>query len=220
MWVIHLSFGTHLFYFATARSVDAKTVVFPITRTQFTTLDYMDNISVILGQNSKQKDWLYRDSEGVILPEYYYWPRDEHQEIYDIYDGDIFGLQVNDDGTLLAVWTEHNFVYIYKRGTGDDHVLHDEERPTQTTQPDDTLKPPALPIKSLSLVDQLDVLLGFRLPPPSASQSQHHPDIPPRWVLRMVITPHDRNARQAVGLTGHNKKNCETHGYFLSLSLS
>lgn len=209
--------------FPTARSIDAKTVVFPITRTQFTTLDYMDNISVILEQNSKQKDWLYRDSEGVILPEYYYWPRDEHQEIYDIYDGDIFGLQVNDDGTLLAVWTEHNFIYIYKRGAGDDHVLHDDGRPTHADalQPsdDDTFKskPPALPIKSLSLVDQLDVLLGFRLPPPSASQSRQHPDIPPRWFLRMVVTPHDRSARQAVGLTGDNGKGCATQGYFFSL---
>ncbi|KAI8341868.1 hypothetical protein BC941DRAFT_414707 [Chlamydoabsidia padenii] len=184
-----------------SRSIDAKTVAFPITRTQFTTLDYMDNISIILEQNNKQKDGLYRNDEGVIIPEYYYWPRDEHQEIYDVYDGDIFGLEVNDDGNLLAVWTEHNFIYIYKRGTGDDHVLHDSNINGEDSTPSDTtsdeVQKAALPIKSLSLIDQLDVLLGFRLPPPTASQSHHHPDLPPRWFLRMVITPNNRSSRQA-----------------------
>ncbi|KAI8380358.1 hypothetical protein BD560DRAFT_323993 [Blakeslea trispora] len=32
---------------------------------------------------------------------------------------DIRGVQLNSEGTLLAVWTESNSVYIYKRGSGD-----------------------------------------------------------------------------------------------------
>lgn len=191
------------------------------------TVDYMDNVDILIQQNDKQKDLLYRNNEGVIIPEYYYWPLDEYKEVYDVYDGDILGLKVNDDGTLLAVWTENNFIYIYKRGTGDDHVVQDNI--TNSKQQDDdtnamndnninngdadshggTKSPHAtttLPIKSLSLVDQLDVLLGLRLPLPSTTQTKQHPDLPPRWFLRMVITPHDKSSRQAVSLVKQAKK--------------
>ncbi|CAO3595031.1 unnamed protein product [Absidia cylindrospora] len=191
-----------------SRSTDAKTVAFPIKRTQFMTVDYMDNVDILIEQNNKQKDWLYRNSEGVVIPEYYYWPLDEYKEVYDVYDGDILGLKVNSDGTLLAVWTENNFIYIYKRGTGDDHVIQDDE---QQEDDDDSIKnddaqgtkkyphstTTTLPIKSLSLIDHLDVLLGLRLALPSTTQAKQHPDLPPRWYLRMVITPHDKSSRQA-----------------------
>ncbi|KAI8081784.1 uncharacterized protein BX664DRAFT_388710 [Halteromyces radiatus] len=199
------------------RSTDARTVAFPITRSQFTTLDYTDKVDILQKQqNSKRR--LYRNSEdGAVIPEYYYWPMDGNEEIYDVYDGDIYGLEINEAGTLLAVWTEHNFIYIYKRGSGDDHVLQQGdiddtekkkyEKTSSFDQATETNKPVAsptlLPIKPLSLIDQLDIFLGFRLPPPPSdikSQYQHpysHPDLPARWFLRMVITPNERNPRQS-----------------------
>ncbi|CAO3599202.1 unnamed protein product [Absidia cylindrospora] len=180
-----------------ARSMDAKTVAFPITRTQFTTLDYTDKIDIL----EQQQDRLYRDDQGMVLPEYYYWPLDEqHQEIYDIYDDDIRGMNLNSQGNVLAVWTENNYIYIYKRGQGDDH---EEMAPDISTANDkNSISPspstPALPIKTLSLVDQLDVFLGIKSPasPSNKAPWQHHPDLPSPWFLRMVITPKDKLSRQ------------------------
>ncbi|KAG1056709.1 hypothetical protein G6F43_001422 [Rhizopus delemar] len=45
---------------------------------------------------------------------------DEVRDSSNIYDDtDILGIKVNEDATLLAVWTEMNIVYIYKRGASD-----------------------------------------------------------------------------------------------------
>ncbi|KAI8976057.1 hypothetical protein BDB01DRAFT_728059 [Pilobolus umbonatus] len=40
-----------------------------------------------------------------------------NETTYDITD--IKGIEVNKNGTLLAIWTESNSVYVYKRGSGD-----------------------------------------------------------------------------------------------------
>ncbi|KAI9470758.1 MAG: hypothetical protein EXX96DRAFT_490470 [Benjaminiella poitrasii] len=42
-----------------------------------------------------------------------------HNGEYDGASSDIRGVQLNGDGTLLAVWTDSNSVYIYKRGRSD-----------------------------------------------------------------------------------------------------
>ncbi|ORZ18159.1 hypothetical protein BCR42DRAFT_413271 [Absidia repens] len=202
-----------------ARSINARTVAFPVTRTQFTTLDYTDKVDILQQQqDSEQKDRLYRDDQGTILPEYYYWPLDEqHQEIYDIYDDDIRGMNLNSQGNVLAVWTENNYIYIYKRGQGDDHeqvddtsepkISHLQQTTTNDDEDDNNSIPPsspttlALPIKTLSLVDQLDVFLGIRSPAstsssPNKTSWRPHPDLPSPWFLRMVITPKDKFPRQ------------------------
>lgn len=47
-------------------------------------------------------------------------------QVPDSVETDIRGVQVNADGTLLAVWTESNSIYIFKRGNGS-NIYHSEE---------------------------------------------------------------------------------------------
>ncbi|CAO3628658.1 unnamed protein product [Cunninghamella echinulata] len=181
------------------RSEKAKTVVFPISRNQFMTWDYIDRVDLLKPLDKL----LYRNPEGVILPEFYYGNYKKKDD-FDTYNGDISGLQINDEGNLLAVWTKKNYIYIYKRGTGDDHVLqnnnenkskehyalYNNKNENESASTSSSL----LPIKSLSLVDQLDIFLGIRPPLSNISPQvhySHHPDLPDKWTLRMVITSND-----------------------------
>ncbi|KAI8047437.1 uncharacterized protein B0P05DRAFT_481633, partial [Gilbertella persicaria] len=52
---------------------------------------------------------------------------------------DIRGVQLNAEGTLLAVWTESNAVYIYKRGSGD--KLAYKKKPSFSESPHHLEKP-------------------------------------------------------------------------------
>ncbi|KAI7896858.1 uncharacterized protein EV154DRAFT_410731 [Mucor mucedo] len=74
---------------------------------------------------------------------------------------DIRGVQVNENGTLLAVWTKSKSIYIYKRGSAD--------RVT----------------KSWTGVGKMfDATASY-----INIESPHHLEKPLEWILRMVITP-------------------------------
>lgn len=101
-----------------SRSKDAKTVVISLVRNDFQTLDYTDNLGA-LKSNRNDRKYLYKNTEGDILDEFYHTMQiPDSVESASEYD-DIRGVQLNSDGTLLAVWTETNSIYIYKRGSGD-----------------------------------------------------------------------------------------------------
>jgi hypothetical protein len=85
------------------------------------TRDYTDKLDTLL-KNPIDKNLVYRDDDGKILNEYYHSMRevDYEQQRDVIFDpGDIRGVQLNENGTLLAVWTDTNSIYIHKRGSLD-----------------------------------------------------------------------------------------------------
>ncbi|KAI7871774.1 hypothetical protein BDF14DRAFT_1758712 [Spinellus fusiger] len=151
-----------------ARSKDAKTIVFPFDISTFLTLDYTSRIDV-LQKDSWERERLYRNEEGTFLPEYYYWSNDKIRML-DSYDAEIVGASLNANGNILALWTEYNNVYIYKRGDA---------------------KSPDAPKRTLSLVDKMDILLEEDHSGSTAKslESMIEEALPPAWELSMVITP-------------------------------
>ncbi|KAI9004815.1 hypothetical protein CLU79DRAFT_782702 [Phycomyces nitens] len=103
-----------------ARSSDAKTVVFPLVGSEFLIIDYTDRID-LLEKDKKERKHLYKNDEGTFLPEYYYWSKTKLST--NVYDIQITGFSLNDHGNILALWTEHDNLYIYKRGDADLHSV-------------------------------------------------------------------------------------------------
>ncbi|OBZ82555.1 hypothetical protein A0J61_09396 [Choanephora cucurbitarum] len=108
-----------------SRSRDAKTMVVSLIHNDFQTLDFTDNIQSLM-ENPYDRRHLYKDEEGHVIHEFYHTMQIPDSiepystETGSAYDAtDIRGVQLNEEGTLLAVWTESNSVYIYKRGSGD-----------------------------------------------------------------------------------------------------
>lgn len=89
-------------------STPSTTLVFPYIRNNFITLDYTDRIDILMRIPSERK-YLYSNNGKDILQEYYYW------QGYETVDAEIMGLQLNENGDRLALWTEYNHVYIYRR---------------------------------------------------------------------------------------------------------
>ncbi|CEP20122.1 hypothetical protein [Parasitella parasitica] len=115
-----------------SRSKNSKTMVVSLVRNDFQTLDYTDNISALMN-NENEKRYLYKTSDGEYLHEFYHAMQipDSVEPSDTAFDAtDIRGVQLNANGTLLAVWTKANSVYIYKRGSGDQlrKSLTDKER--------------------------------------------------------------------------------------------
>ncbi|KAG2206812.1 hypothetical protein INT47_007568 [Mucor saturninus] len=92
-------------------SSDLKTIVFPFLKNKFITLDYTENMDMLKRIPSESERLYSNDNKQTVLAEYYYW------QPYKSVDADIMGVQLNEDGSILALWTEFNHVYIYKRGT-------------------------------------------------------------------------------------------------------
>ncbi|RCI05852.1 hypothetical protein CU098_012793 [Rhizopus stolonifer] len=124
-----------------SRSKDAKTMVVSLIRNDFQTLDFTDNIQALYDSMYVH---LYRDEQGQIMHEFYHTMQvPDSIEPYSSdtgYDAtDIRGVQLNAEGTLLAVWTESNAVYIYKRGSGD--KLAYKKKPSFSESPHHLEKP-------------------------------------------------------------------------------
>lgn len=104
-----------------SRSKDSKTMVVSLIRNDFQTLDFTDNLSALMN-NGNERKYLYKTSDGNYLHEYYHAMQvpDSVEPSDTVFDAtDIRGVQLNFNGTLLAVWTKANYIYIYKRGSGD-----------------------------------------------------------------------------------------------------
>lgn len=191
------------------------------------TWDYIDKIDLLKPLDK----YLYRNPEGVVLPEFYYG-NNEKNDGFDAYNGDISGLQINEEGNLLAVWTKNNYIYIYKRGRADDHVSHQQnnnkkyhhnqiyngnyqqQHHSKNDNESSSALSSILSFKSLSLVDQLDAFLGIRHSPSNNPQIQfNHPDLPYQWTLRMVITPNEDIPDDIVSFKNENKK------YYICISI-
>ena len=78
---------------------------------KFLTFDFTNRTDV-LQTKPEEARYLYRDNKKV-LPEYYFWA-DDQVDVSSDYE-DIVGMQLNDGGTVLAIWSDTNQVYIYKR---------------------------------------------------------------------------------------------------------
>lgn len=132
--------------------MQSKTVVLPLIQNRFLTLDY-----------------LKRAGDGETDTGYYDWLENE---IHGAYDVDILGLQTDDEGDLLALWTEYNVIYIYKRGLADA-----DRKSTQTS----------------SLLDVLRYWLHSRVQKAIGEEkhgwARQELGIPLDWRLCMVITP-------------------------------
>lgn len=111
-----------------SRSKDAKTMVISLIRNDFQTLDFTDNV------NGLDQRHLYRHDNHQVIPEFYHAMQvpdsiepsmsSGDSTASTAYDAtDIRGVQLNGNATLLAVWTESNSIYIYKRGASDDEEL-------------------------------------------------------------------------------------------------
>ncbi|KAG0744532.1 hypothetical protein G6F57_008849 [Rhizopus arrhizus] len=98
-----------------SRSATGKTMVVSIIN-RFYTFDFTNRTT----SATQKRQHAYKQKNGEILPEFYHLLDDEVSESSNIYDDtDILGIKLNEDATLLAVWTEMNIVYIYKRGASD-----------------------------------------------------------------------------------------------------
>ncbi|KAI9254507.1 hypothetical protein BDA99DRAFT_562612 [Phascolomyces articulosus] len=105
------------------RSSDGKTMAAGYLQHTFLTWDFTSRADLL--QHTDEAQFLYRedprDPTSPILQEYYFWRDDKLEMLSDYGEDNIAGMQVNDAGTILAVWTEPaNLVYIYKR----DHDPH------------------------------------------------------------------------------------------------
>ncbi|GAA5814958.1 hypothetical protein MFLAVUS_008461 [Mucor flavus] len=137
-------------------SQDLKTIVFPYIKNRFITLDFTNRIDILKKIESEQNR-LYTSDKKNVLQEYYYW------QPYKTVDSEIMGLQLNNNGSVLALWTEFNRVYIYKRGT---------EKVEK------------------SLLGKIDRWLDYILSDISDEERDLRRDyFPPSWELEMVITP-------------------------------
>ncbi|KAI9269307.1 hypothetical protein BDA99DRAFT_558054 [Phascolomyces articulosus] len=137
-----------------ARSNDAKALVFPFVQTKFFTLDFLDQkIHDENGEYHELFDWLRNDAEGP-------------------YDASIVGIHINEKGNILAVWTDYNTIYIYKRGSANTHQL---------------------PRRTPSLLDRIDIWLDVGIPDVEDEVNHERYDeggsLP--WKLRMAITPQE-----------------------------
>ncbi|GAN04455.1 hypothetical protein MAM1_0064c03915 [Mucor ambiguus] len=144
-----------------SRSKDSKTMVVSLIRNDFQTLDFTDNLSALM-HNEYERKYLYKTSDGEYLHEFYHAMQvpDSVEPSDTAFDAtDIRGVQLNGNGTLLAVWTKANSIYIYKRGSGD--------------QIQKTLRDVG------SSIFESKPLTG----------SPHHLEKPLEWILRMVISP-------------------------------
>ncbi|KAL9543741.1 hypothetical protein MBANPS3_007966 [Mucor bainieri] len=147
-----------------SRSKDSKTMVVSLIQNDFQTLDFTDNLSALMHSEYERK-YLYKTSDGEYLHEFYHAMQvpDSVEPSDTAFDAtDIRGVQLNDNGTLLAVWTKANSVYIYKRGSGDQNQK-------------------AWRDASASRIFDSKPLTG----------SPHHLEKPLEWILRMVISPMD-----------------------------
>ncbi|KAG1177188.1 hypothetical protein G6F70_002833 [Rhizopus microsporus] len=88
------------------RSSHGKSLVTSIAK-HFYTFDFTNNIT--------NSDHLYKHINGTVMSEAYNDAEDDTM----VDDSDIVGLKLNEDATLLAVWTETQSVYIFKRGVSD-----------------------------------------------------------------------------------------------------
>ncbi|CEG78828.1 hypothetical protein RMATCC62417_13372 [Rhizopus microsporus] len=92
-----------------ALSSDTKTIVLSTVDNKFFSYDYTDRIDII--QNMPiERDRLYKLENGTFIPEYYY------RQGYDMEkDIEIAGIKLNQDATMMAIWTKEKNIYIYKR---------------------------------------------------------------------------------------------------------
>ncbi|KAI8080096.1 uncharacterized protein B0P05DRAFT_469436, partial [Gilbertella persicaria] len=140
-------------------SADSKTIVFPYIKNKFITLDFTDRVD-ILSKIPAEKERLYsNDGRKTILDEYYYW------QGYEAVDAEIMGVQLNQEGDTLAIWTEHNYVYIYGRNKSDE--IEKRQGP--------------------SFIEKwIDYLLSEMSEEERVLRSQY---FPAPWQLEMVISP-------------------------------
>lgn len=104
-----------------SRSKYGKTMVASLIRNNFQTLDFTDHLDALLNDVNERKH-LYKREDGSILPEFFHSMQsvDSVEPSETAYDAtDIRGVQLNANGTLLAVWIKSKSVYIYKRGSAD-----------------------------------------------------------------------------------------------------
>lgn len=102
-----------LTFYSIARSKDGKTLVVPFIKNQFLTVDYTDRVDVLKYDNEESK-YLYRNKDKSILPEYYFWSVGDRLETASEYEIPL-GAEVDESGTLLAIWTDANVIHIFKR---------------------------------------------------------------------------------------------------------
>lgn len=140
-----------------ARSNNARSIVFPFVQTMAVTLDYVDH-----RMNEKTNEF----------SEYYSWL---NNDIPAPYDASIMGMSINPEGNLLAVWSDYNTIYIYKRGSAN-HT-------------------PSIPRRSPSLLDRIDQWLAIadidteeEITDTKETRQGHQVAPPPEWKLRMAIT--------------------------------
>ncbi|KAL0094729.1 hypothetical protein F4703DRAFT_1820363 [Phycomyces blakesleeanus] len=142
-----------------AKSSDAKTIVAPYIKNRFLTLDFTDRADVIQ-HDEDERLFLYKDDQGNIIPEYFWWFAGELWPSDDAPDTTIVGSELNSNGTILALWTRSNTVHIYRR---EKEVISDD-------RPD------------VWLDSSQDYGYGKVKEP-------HGQTTPSRWNLTMVITP-------------------------------
>ncbi|KAI8979739.1 hypothetical protein BDF20DRAFT_871364 [Mycotypha africana] len=153
-----------------SRSRDSKTIVVSLLRNDFQTLDFTDNVEYIK-TDPQESRYLYKDitihqhqqelpdNEFNILNEFYHTMQVADTTNMHDDNTDIKGLQLNDEGTILAVWTETNSVYIYKRGEGEESTI------------------------------RRDPMNKRQISKNRIENNLHHRDVPLEWNLRMVILP-------------------------------
>ncbi|CDH48740.1 predicted protein [Lichtheimia corymbifera JMRC:FSU:9682] len=95
------------------RSKDGKTLVVPFMKNQFLTVDYTDRVDV-LKYDEEESPFLYRNTDKSILPEYYFWSYGDRLETASEYEIPV-GAELDESGSLLAVWTDANVIHIFKR---------------------------------------------------------------------------------------------------------
>ncbi|KAI7899728.1 uncharacterized protein BX663DRAFT_520223 [Cokeromyces recurvatus] len=108
---------------AISRSRESKTIVVSLLRNDFQTLDYTDKLNALL-KDPYERRYLYRNEDKSLLNEFYHTMQVPDSVVgysndYDTTMSDIRGVQLNNEGTLLAIWTDSNSIYIYKRGLSD-----------------------------------------------------------------------------------------------------
>lgn len=152
----HLELRTSMPQLHATVSSDLKTIVFPFLKNKFITLDYTENIEM-LKKIPSEIERLYSNDKKTTLGEYYYW------QPYKSVDADIMGVQLNEEGSMLALWTEFNHVYLYRRGI----------------EKVDT-----------SLLGKIDGWLDYVLSDMSDEEKEIRKlHFPPYWELEMAIAP-------------------------------
>ena len=136
-------------------------MVFPFVQNQFLTLDFLDQQSHDdKGEYVELFDWLRNDVQGP-------------------YDATIVGIHINEKGNMLAVWTDYNTIYIYKRGSANTHQV---------------------PRRTPSLLDRIDMWLDVGIPEieDEINHERHDKESALPWKLRMAITPQEGDINSRV----------------------